>query len=72
MDEKKRDGAEVPACHHMQRHVHALADNTLKGPLHWYTRLHCSYCGRCGSALQTYRDARESHPVAEVHPTRPV
>jgi hypothetical protein len=57
-------GGEVQACHHMQHQVHALADDTLKGPMRWYTRLHCSYCSQCGAALQTLRDAHEVAPAS--------
>lgn len=63
MDTKKTDnGAEVQACHHLQHQVHALADNTLKGPLRWYTQLHCSYCNQCGTALKTLREPLEIEP----------
>jgi hypothetical protein len=56
------------ACHHMQHHVHALADDTLKGPMRWYTRLHCSYCSQCGTALQTLRAENEPGLAAVNHP----
>ena len=59
------------ACHHMQHHVHALADDTLKGPMRWYTRLHCSYCTQCGTALQTLRAEANSAPEP-VNPPKEV
>jgi hypothetical protein len=69
MDNQSADECgEAPACHHMQQHVHALADDTLKGPLRWYTQMHCSYCKRCGGALRTLRDAGMSAPNPDADP----
>ncbi len=42
----------IEACSHMEDYVSALADNSLTGPMRWYTRLHVLYCSRCGPALK--------------------
>ncbi|MCW3100175.1 MAG: hypothetical protein JWL77_5793 [Chthonomonadaceae bacterium] len=57
------DAPEVQACYHMRHHVQALADDTIKGPMRWYTQVHCSYCKQCGAALQTRREAHEANPT---------
>ncbi len=62
MDKKSTaDAPEVrAACHHMKHNVQALAEGALKGPLRWYTQMHCSYCNQCGTSLQTLRTAEEA------------
>ncbi len=57
--------SEIAACHHMKAHVHALADGTLQGPARWYTQLHCSYCNKCGEALEARRNALKAETPAE-------
>jgi hypothetical protein len=65
MEKKDTDaGSEIQACHHMHLQVHALADDTLKGPMRWYTRLHCSHCSQCAAALQTLREAQDAAPAS--------
>ena len=67
MDTKQTDnGAESVACHHLQHQVHALADNTLQGPMRWYMQLHCSYCNRCGTALKTLRETPEAETMPDA------
>ncbi len=67
MDRKSTDGApEVRACRHIQKHVHALADDTLQGPMRWYTRLHCSCCGQCGTTLRSLQAAKQSSAVPDA------
>ena len=66
---KTDDSAEIHACHHMRHSVEALAGNSLKGPVKWYTALHCSYCSHCGTALKTHRHAREAERKTEVAPS---
>lgn len=55
------DSAEMPEikpCRHMERLVHALADESLSGFARWYTQLHMRGCQRCYAALKAIQKLR--------------
>ena len=44
----------VEPCEHMTEYISAMSDGSLTGPAYWLTRLHVSYCRKCGPALRGF------------------
>lgn len=48
----------IAPCKYMEGAINSLSDDTLRGPLRWYTQLHASRCKHCGPALHALRRLR--------------
>ena len=44
----------VEPCEHMTEYISAMSDGSLHGPAYWMTRMHVSYCRKCGPALRGF------------------